>query len=360
MRCKTVMELNFIITRWLNGEDFSVNILLPQPLFFLKEKIRRFTKESIFVSFRKSYEKMYKTKPIIYKKTVRNVIELKPEKNKKFLRPLVEFQEYIKKIFSDKEIVGAYIHGSLGTADYIEGYSDFDALLILKKEIFDEEKKLKRVKRKIVKANTFLYLLDPLQHHNLFIISELDMQYYFESIFPLVLFDYAKEITDFGNELQFCCLDDITYLREEIIKRSNYFRGLRGSIKNRTPFDIKTTVQTILLLPTLYLQAKTKEYSYKKFSFETAKKDFITNDEWSIVEKASTLRQRYKFRTIYPYRFRKFIGFNLHYKLLRILHKYFDRKDSKYMLQIIGNDFFEKGFKLASLMEGKLYGDGQK
>ena len=117
-------------------------------------------------------------------------------------------------------------------------------------------------------------------------------------------------------------------------------------------YHIKNSVQNILLLPTLYLQIKNKKYLYKKHSFNIAKKDFTKRD-WDIIIKCSTLREKYSYKSIYPYFFRKFVGLYLHHKALKALHLYLDKNDFKKMIKILGNNYLSDAEKLSKKMVDK-------
>src|SRR3989338_10241853 len=54
----------------------------------------------------------------------------------------------------------------------------------------------------------------------------------------------------------------------------------------------------IALFPTMYLQAKGR-LTYKKFSFEIAKKDF-SKEEWKAIEKTTLIRSNWKPQATFP------------------------------------------------------------
>lgn len=341
------MKLNKEISNYLNGSYFPC---LTGEIKELKKRISMLPCSSI-KNINKIYDSLYKNKKIKSKKSIKNIKTLNID-NKDFLIPLKEFKDFINHNFTDDELIGAYIHGSLATNDYVEGYSDFDALLIIKKQVFNSEKKLKKLKNKITKANTFLYLLDPLQHHELFIITEFDMNYYFEPIFPLELFKYAKRITPYGKNLKFTCLEDKDYLKKIFNQHKKYFFD-SSRFKKKSPFFIKNYVQNTLLLPTIYYQTKNKKYIYKKFSFEKVKKEFSSKN-WNIINKCTQIRNNCPYKSIYSYSLRKFIGINFHYKFLKLLHRYFDKNNSKCMLKILGKGYLQESKNLINEMEKKL------
>ncbi len=347
------MELQRKISSYFNGEEFPKNVL-KNKISLLKKSIIKETGETKFLSFSASYQKKYHnlfTKEKVIVKFVKPFIKTKTDK---FLKPLNEFVNYIRKNFKKEELVGAYIHGSLATNDYVSGYSDFDAILIIKEDVMKDDFKMIKIRNKIKKANTFLYLLDPLQHHNLFIITELDMKYYFQPTFPIELFNYAREITNYKNILKFRCFSEDEHLDKIFLYRIDMFSNPKKyKLDKKNVYDIKNAVQNILLLPALYLQGKNKKYLYKKYSFNKAKKDF-SRKEWEIIERCSQLRRTFSFKTYYPYFFRKFLGTYAHYKILKALHLYLDRNNTKEMMQILGENFLYDAKKLSKKMYAKI------
>ena len=67
------------------------------------------------------------------------------------------------------ELFDVLVHGSLGTGEEI-AYTDFDALVILKDQVFDSPGRLRNVAMKLSRARRFMYEFDPLQHHGWFVL----------------------------------------------------------------------------------------------------------------------------------------------------------------------------------------------
>jgi predicted nucleotidyltransferase len=348
------MELQKQISLYFNNSGFPS---LKNSEKSLKNNISKIIGKN-FSDFREVYESYYKNRKVKNKKIINNVERLQIS-NDPFLKPLKEFKYYVNSSFTKDEILGVYVHGSLATGDYIKNYSDFDALIIIKKEVFNSEKKMKTLRKKIVKANTFLYLLDPLQHHELFIISEFDMNYYFEPIFPLELFKYAKEVTNFQNTLKFRCLENSEYLKKQfLVHKEFFFQPEKSGFNKKRVYYLKNFVQNILLFPSIYYQLKNNKAIYKKYSFERTKKDF-TENEWKIVKKCTQIRISCPYESFYSYFLRKFIGLNFHYKFLKLLHRYFDKDNSRCMLKILGKNYLDKAKELILKMEKILKENGK-
>jgi predicted nucleotidyltransferase len=344
------MFLNKLISSYLNDEGSSGLSLGESPINDLKIKINSVINQDTFLSFEHSYSTHYKKANFLDNLTIDPVeqIEIK-EIHSKALR---EFYEYANEVFTKDEILGVYFHGSIGYGDYIPGSSDLDALIVIRKDIFNSQKKLGELKRKISKANSFLYLFDPLQHHNLHIISELDMQFYDEAIFPLVLFNYAKEVTKFSNSLSF----------RPVINQDNKYNLLSWWIQqlspsNRQQFNIRSShgakhaVQSVLFLPIIYQQIKGK-YMFKKYVYGKVKPEF-DHKIWEVVERATLVRNKIIYKSYYPYLFRKLIG-SIHFKYLRLLHHRFDRNISSEILKFMGVNFIDEAYNLAVEMQEKV------
>jgi len=275
----------------------------------------------------------------------------------KFLRPLFQLRDYLQKHFSKEEVFDFYVHGSLSTMDYVEGYSDLDTLVIVRKEVIEDPKWLIEFKRRLARSRTFLYLVDPLQHHGHFVITEYDMKAYPEPFFPLELFKFTTRLTDFSNNLTF-------YVREAAAELGYIFKfwieyfsnPYKYGFRKNDAFSIKQFIQSVLLMPTIYYQFKTGKYLYKKYALKLAKSDFDVKT-WSIVEKASKVRQNCLFKSYYPYWLRKIVGLYCHPALLHLIHRKFDRNNAQRMLTIMGPNMLNDALGLIKQMLEKINDD---
>lgn len=190
------------------------------------------------------------------------------------------------------DLKGAFLHGSLATNEEIP-YSDFDGLVIIKNEVFKDEKRLISVAIKLSKAYSMMISLDPLQHHGWFVMTEKDCKNWPNNYFPPVLFEYCQSLL-FSN-----AVIDLTYLpsiekdKTALLRlcdsTANHLRSL--TIPNNS-FQLKSILSEFMLLPSLYIQYKTGKGIYKKFSFEEAAKDFSAN-EWEIMNEVSSIREKW-------------------------------------------------------------------
>jgi predicted nucleotidyltransferase len=345
------MLLNAILGNWLNGADFSVRRLRHRSVSWLLGELSRAVGRSVG-SVREAYEAQYGAMTVVETRQSRSGRRADEELRTKgeFLRPYHELREFVTSQFSAEELVGFYVHGSLATLDYVERYSDFDTLVIVRNAVLDDPEWVTDFKRRLVRSNTFLYLLDPLQHHQHFVVTEHDLEHYFEPIFPIVLFEYAVELTGWRNMITFRCHDPRGVMEEQIATRRHYFGEMWPSMRRMGAYDVKNAVQNVALLPTLYLQLKTGEHLYKRFSFDKAKVDF-SEESWSVVERASRVRQTCPYRSRYPYGFRRWLGLRFHYRWLQLLHRHFDRDNGAAMVSVMGPAYLEEALRLTAEME---------
>ncbi len=189
------------------------------------------------------------------------------------------------------QLAGAYVHGSLGTNEEI-AYSDFDALVILKDEIINDKDRLAETAFLLNKARTFMFQMDPLQHHGWFVMAESDLSNYSETYFPSELFRYAKSLLkDKGLRLTLNVQLSEDFSAPLISLCNSVERKLKTNLPENL-YQLKNLLSEFMLLPALYVQARDKKGIYKKFSFEEAKKDF-SSDSWKIMDEVSLIRKNW-------------------------------------------------------------------
>lgn len=205
-----------------------------------------------------------------------------------YFAPVLRFGHYARRHLASYAL-GVYLHGSLSTLDYVEGYSDFDTLIILKQDVVTDASALLRCRWETLRSLPFLYMVDPLQHHGHMIISEPDMHFYPQHYFPFVLFEYATSLFE-ASPLVFRERDS-TLERHHMLWRfcQTVRRRACSGQHFRSLYEWKSFVQGIALLPAVYLQAAGM-YTYKKFSFERAKGDF-SEHQWRVIEQITALRR---------------------------------------------------------------------
>ena len=185
-----------------------------------------------------------------------------------------------------------YVHGSLATGEEIP-YSDFDALVILGDEVFADDRKLAAVAHRLSDARKYMFRADPLQHHGWFVLNEADLGYYCEAYFPEALFQYSRALFDSSRQLTIRKRDSSFEMRKAFTDLAMACtETLAAGTFLRNAYLTKCVFSQFMLLPALYLQAKTAEGVYKKCSFDLARRDF-TAEEWQCMERVSNLRMEW-------------------------------------------------------------------
>lgn len=203
---------------------------------------------------------------------------------------VLKMMEYLASNLKE-DLLGAYVHGSLGTHEEI-AYSDFDALAILKEEVLESPKRLAKVAQTLNQARSIMLDFDPLQHHGWFVLSEADLRCYPEAYFPSKLFRYSKSLLPHsGLELKLHVQN--SFEREH----QAFFKNLCDSVINRLTYrkypknmyQLKCLLSEFMLLPALYVQVRDNKSMYKNFCFAAAKSDF-SQEDWAIMDEVSSLR----------------------------------------------------------------------
>lgn len=249
-----------------------------------------------------------------------------------------------------KDLIGAYVHGSLGTYEEIT-YSDFDALVILKDEVFESSTRLSRVARKLNRARRIMLDFDPLQHHGWFVFTEADLRYYCNSYFPVELYSHAKSLfNEKGLELSISSRKSNSETQKAFEKMSD---AIIGKIENRqyptNVYQLKGLLSQFMLLPALYLQAKHGMGIYKKESFGATSVDF-DSVEWAIMDEVSEIRADWSYEISL---IKKWLMCHPH-----VLNRYFAKNFAPVIPQKISRvltaKFYSRMAELASLMKEKL------
>jgi hypothetical protein len=194
-----------------------------------------------------------------------------------------------------EDLAGAFVHGSLATGECIL-YSDFDGLLILKDEVFNDPKRIAMVAEKISRSFSIMISFDPLQHHGWFIVTEKDLSCFPHIYFPLVLFENAASLLAGNSKLQITAAEsDRTYFDQLKRLASSVIRKIENGNGLKNMFVLKGMLSEFMLLPSLYLEAKTGKGVLKKDSFRLAKADF-TADEWLVMDEVSQIRCEWEYK----------------------------------------------------------------
>jgi len=282
---KSLSSLHPDIEVFINGAVFSQKDLI---LSILSHRIP-FTQNAKKVI--KDYKHFFQSLPEIDGPEVKLCI--KPyEGSNAYVQKMVNYLE----IHLRDDLVGAYVHGSLGTYEEIS-YSDFDALVIIKDEVFQSAKRLIEVADKLSSARSIMYDFDLLQHHGWFVLAESEMWFYPDYYFPIELFKYAKSLfPDKGLELSVKKQGNSEKNQEQFLQLSNnIIKKLQSRDYPKNMYQLKCLLSVFMLLPALYIQVRDNKGIYKKFSYNAAKEDF-SEEEWAIMDKVSDIRKNWSLK----------------------------------------------------------------
>jgi hypothetical protein len=205
-----------------------------------------------------------------------------------YLHPVVGFGEFAaRRLAPYLEL--ALLHGSLATLDYVQGFSDFDTFLIVKRDVVVEHDRLLEFRQPLYNSRQFLLALDPWQHHSHVLITAIDLAFYPQTYFPLVLFKKANSVFTSNVALFSFALRDCTF--EEKVQFSRKIDRLRSIASGQRRlagwYDWKHFLADVFLTPSFYLQLA-GQYLDKPASLAICREIF--KDHWGIVEKMSRVR----------------------------------------------------------------------
>lgn len=226
-----------------------------------------------------------------------------------YLLPILDIKEYIEANEVDKYIVDFIIHGSIATLDYIKGWSDLDAIIVIKNKTIQDPYLMRKFREKSLELDGFLYKIDPLQHHGILYLTEYDLKNYSNIYFPTNLFANSKTLLA-ARELEFSVRDSQKEQIERIKSIHHTFRKAASvgtlwhhpyageylhenySNAHNGMYQFKYFLSVIMLLPTAFMNAR-GVYCDKKDSFELCR-GFISTKNWDIIDRASKVRTSWR------------------------------------------------------------------
>ncbi len=192
----------------------------------------------------------------------------------------------------DHGLRAAIVHGSVATGDAV-AYSDFDALVVLRDELFSERGKLASTAYHLTRARRAMLQFDPLQHHGWFVLTESDLSNYPEEVLPIASLERGKSL------LREPCVLTVSRRPSKAAAGSALDTLARGLLSQCAPafrprdlYRAKSFLSRFMLLPALYLHARDGIGIYKGESFAAATTDFPAA-EWRAMDRASELRHEW-------------------------------------------------------------------
>ncbi|MBW1860965.1 MAG: nucleotidyltransferase domain-containing protein [Deltaproteobacteria bacterium] len=164
---------------------------------------------------------------------------------------------------NSNHILGAYLHGSLATLDFIPGSSDLDLVYILNHDTVKDPDALLEMRAILKETTTCFYLIDRFQHHGPYILTPKITHNYIESYLPLAVWKHSRPII--GPTVLSFDVCDSSFHREMWFRRSvQYYRRNGLEEKELTKiYDDKLFVSMATLLPSLAHAFQTGRYIRK-------------------------------------------------------------------------------------------------
>lgn len=342
-------KINKYLTSYLNDlSDRMWQILTP---YFMKScRIPLFRYKDKLLTYADLYEivlaKQFGNKKITEREqTVRPYSDWLTEAQKhpttSCLQSVYDLKEYLDKNFTRDELLGYYIYGSISDLSYIEGWSDLDAMVIIRKAVLNDTNWLRNFKKRLLRTLTFSYLFNPLSLHRYYIVTEYDLEAFVENSSYLKgienILNMSFEVSSYSNKYKFRYLDSECkdYLLKEKLKNflqeaASYYKKEFLKLKNKknlNAFEWKFIIASVLAtFRHFYRWNKGRLFYLRVNDIEDILDDFYALSPKSklLIKKLCKIRKQCHTYSIYPYGIRKWIGLNWDFRLLGDLHKYLD------------------------------------
>jgi hypothetical protein len=179
---------------------------------------------------------------------------------------LTRIQRHFVRLHDAAYAAGAYAHGSMGSQDFT-GYSDIDLLLVLSESASHDAQALLQIRDVVGPVCREVYCYDVLQHHGVFLISEIDFDYYPEAYLPTEVLKNGSVLCG-DQRLSLCVRDSHFDAIRSYLMTTSMLRSWVHNKEKLTNLDrIKRFNSNLLLLPCLYLETR-GVFCYKRESFD--------------------------------------------------------------------------------------------
>lgn len=181
--------------------------------------------------------------------------------------------------------------GSFGDGKYISGWSDLDIFVIIKKEYIQNYKKLVRLKEWFEGNLHILQKIDKYQLHGYFTITDLDVQFYPESIMPITAL--RKGACMIGEKIDFKIRNDYQE-RKKILKSLGIYLDKIASreVSSFSDKELKLFMHRAFIFPSFFLQVLGIN-SYKSQSFSMLDY-FFSCEDLLFLEKLTMIMKKWK------------------------------------------------------------------
>lgn len=208
-------------------------------------------------------------------------------------RHILDLRDYLKPVSDD--LLSVVLHGSAGDGR-LTGYSDLDALVIIRNEVFSHPSKLVRLAKVLSAARMFMYRFDPLQHHGWFVLTEQDLLAYPEFILPLEAIREGCVLLGENNLTVSSMVSDKAVYQaaaRRLVRKLH--QQLSDGWRPKNAYQLKSLLSEFMMLPVLYQQAIFGKGCSKRESFVKVSGSFKTAT-WNTMEEVSHIRQRWSYR----------------------------------------------------------------
>lgn len=272
-----------------------------------------------------------------------------------FVAPVVQLWEYANHYLTGL-ITGSYLHGSLSTLDYVPGSSDLDTVLIVAQDTLVSPPRLLALRKHMLHMLRWFYQIDYSQHHGYMVLSDLDLLFYDDVWFPQVLFSIATVLVG-GSEVKIrrrrVQPDQAEPFRQMCLRIHEVASG-RARIAGW--YTLKLHLQGILLLPTLYLQARGTP-TYKRDSFDLVGPQ-VPRSAWGLIDKISRIRALGLQKVlISPWVDQQIAKLPTPWAA-SILHRWYRNQVPAVVWEILGNDWLDQSVRLTDALTDRLHCDG--
>ncbi len=203
----------------------------------------------------------------------------------------LQIGSYLRKNLS-AELSDAFVHGSIATDEKI-AYSDFDGLVIIKNKVFESADSIAHVAEHLSKSYSIMIKGDALQHHGWFIVTEKELSDWPSHYFPPEILNHSRSILNGKTMLNLHYTYNVVESKSSLVKM---VAGIERTLSNGNfpdnAYQLKSLFSEFMLLPALFLQARSEKGVYKKYSFTEAKK-YVSSDLWKIMDQVSAFRQNW-------------------------------------------------------------------
>ena len=279
---------------------------------YKKHKIKKDDKQ-IIKEYKSLKNKRIKKKIIIIKTKKINFKKFLRKDNQIFNKQILSSLMFLKKNKLENFFKHFLIQGSFATKDYVNGWSDFDTFVVIKKETFSNIKNLIKLRKILKSFYKDIVKFSNFQHHGLIIYTEYDLQNYKQGFLPpeainkknLSLFKsknitIKKEITKKHSLSKKILRERLKYIQKGI-KNGYYDHHVIGNKKLTIPIrenektlkQLFSQISFILNIPILVLDSLNKS-SHKKKSFKIFYKISKSVEVNNFIKKHEFLRKNWK------------------------------------------------------------------